>query len=92
VKVRRTGGGFGGKLTRQIPVSAAAALAAYVTGKQVHVQLDRCQDSVMVRLETGSCVAVCPPFDDSVATVIIRRLVAARSCTVSTPLVSTTRT
>ncbi len=30
-----------------IPVTAAAALAAYVTGRQVHVQLDRLQDSQM---------------------------------------------
>ena len=30
-----------------VPVSAAAALATYLTGKQVHVQLDRLQDSQM---------------------------------------------
>ena len=58
VQCRRTGGGFGGKLTRDIPLSAAAALGAYVTGKTVHVQLDRCQDSIMVLSLCGGLRAV----------------------------------
>ncbi len=53
VKTRRTGGGFGGKLTRQIPVTAAAALGAVVTGRQVHVQMERVQDLAAV------CVVLC---------------------------------
>ena len=44
------GGGYGGKGSRQAPVVAAASLGAYVTGKQVHVQLERVQDCIMVRL------------------------------------------
>ena len=47
VTSRRAGGGFGGKLTRQMPIVAAAALGSFVTGKQVHVQLERCQDLMM---------------------------------------------
>jgi xanthine dehydrogenase/oxidase len=46
---RRSGGAFGGKITRMTPVVAAASLGAYVTGKQVHVQFERCQDMIMVR-------------------------------------------
>ena len=41
---RRSGGGFGGKATRNIPLVASASLAAVVTGCEVHVQLDRGQD------------------------------------------------
>ncbi|OXA39833.1 Benzaldehyde dehydrogenase (NAD(+)) [Folsomia candida] len=37
VQVRRLGGGFGAKLTRNAAVSAACALAAYHTGKPVDV-------------------------------------------------------
>ena len=44
------GGGYGGKGTRQLPLVASAALGAYVTGMQVHVILERCQDLIMVRL------------------------------------------
>ncbi len=34
-------------LGRAVPTAAAAALAAYVTGRHVHVQLDRLQDTQM---------------------------------------------
>ena len=36
-KVRRVGGGFGGKVTHNIKVSSAAALAAKLTNQQVRV-------------------------------------------------------
>lgn len=39
--------GYGGKGSRQLPCAAAAALGAFVTGKQVHVQLERLQDMQM---------------------------------------------
>ncbi len=45
---RRIGGGYGGKTTRASCVNGAAAVAAYLTGRQVHVQLDRVQDMQMV--------------------------------------------
>ena len=48
IVTRRVGGGFGGKLSRMLPVVAAASLGSYVTGRQVHVQLERCQDMIMV--------------------------------------------
>jgi hypothetical protein len=54
---RRSGGAFGGKITRMVPVVASATLGAYVTGKQVHVQLDRSQDMIMVRV-SALCGAV----------------------------------
>ena len=38
-EVRRLGGGYGSKLTRNIPVGAACALAAYVTDKPVAMAL-----------------------------------------------------
>jgi len=47
IVTRRVGGGYGGKGSRMAPVVAASSLAAYVTGRQVHVQLERCQDFVM---------------------------------------------
>jgi hypothetical protein len=49
VTTRRSGGGFGGKFTRGSCVNAAAAVGALLTGRQVHVRLDRVQDMVMVR-------------------------------------------
>jgi hypothetical protein len=48
VTTRRIGGGYGGKTTRASCVNGAAAVAAYLTGRQVHVQLDRVQDMQMV--------------------------------------------
>lgn len=44
---RRAGGGYGGKGSRQLPLVGAASLGALVTGKQVHVLLERCQDFIM---------------------------------------------
>ena len=58
---RRAGGGFGGKLSRQLPVCAAAALGALVTGKQVHVQLDRVQDLSIVSVPPPPPVISPPP-------------------------------
>ncbi len=55
---RRSGGAFGGKITRMVPVVASATLGAYVTGKQVHVQLDRSQDMIMVRVSALRGVGV----------------------------------
>jgi xanthine dehydrogenase/oxidase len=45
---RRAGGGFGGKLTRQMPLAAACAVAAYKFGKQVRAQNYREDDLQMV--------------------------------------------
>ena len=41
---RRAGGGFGGKVTRSMPVAAAAAVAAHKLGRTVHYQQDRNED------------------------------------------------
>ena len=41
------GGGFGGKESRSVPISAACAVAAAKTGKPVRVMLDRDEDMVM---------------------------------------------
>ncbi|EIE21740.1 molybdenum cofactor-binding domain-containing protein [Coccomyxa subellipsoidea C-169] len=44
VVCRRIGGAFGGKVSRSMPVAAAAAVAAHVTGRCVRYQLDRNAD------------------------------------------------
>ena len=49
VKNRRVGGGFGGKVTRALLCTAGASVAALLTGRQVHVKLERFQDCMMVR-------------------------------------------
>lgn len=46
-KVKRMGGGFGGKETRSVPVSMVCALAAAKTQKPVRVMLDRDEDMLM---------------------------------------------
>ena len=53
VLTRRAGGAFGGKLTRMLPLVASASLGAFVTGKQVHVQLEWCQDMIMVSVRAA---------------------------------------
>ncbi|KAG5177145.1 putative xanthine dehydrogenase [Tribonema minus] len=40
-RMKRMGGGFGGKETRSVFISCAAALAAHVTGRPVNIMLDR---------------------------------------------------
>ncbi|KAF2368641.1 Xanthine dehydrogenase small subunit [Trinorchestia longiramus] len=47
VRVKRLGGGFGGKETRSILASAPAAVAANVTGRPVRVVLERAEDMLM---------------------------------------------
>lgn len=47
VRVKRLGGGFGGKETRSIPLSAAVALAAKKTGRPVRYMLSREEDMVI---------------------------------------------
>ncbi|XP_029794417.1 xanthine dehydrogenase/oxidase-like [Suricata suricatta] len=47
VRVKRMGGGFGGKETRSIVVSTAVALAAYKTGCPVRCMLDRDEDMLI---------------------------------------------
>ncbi|XP_055483476.1 xanthine dehydrogenase/oxidase [Psammomys obesus] len=44
VRVKRMGGGFGGKETRSTVLSTAVALAAYKTGRPVRCMLDRDED------------------------------------------------
>ncbi|XP_016074407.1 PREDICTED: xanthine dehydrogenase/oxidase [Miniopterus natalensis] len=47
VRVKRMGGGFGGKETRSTVVSTAVALAAYKTGCPVRCMLDRSEDMLI---------------------------------------------
>ena len=47
VTVRRMGGGFGGKESRSVPLSAVAAVAAWQTGRPVRLVLDRDQDMMV---------------------------------------------
>ncbi|XP_066122938.1 xanthine dehydrogenase/oxidase isoform X2 [Saccopteryx bilineata] len=47
VRVKRLGGGFGGKETRSTVVSTAVALAAYKTGRPVRCMLDRDEDMLI---------------------------------------------
>lgn len=47
VRVKRMGGGFGGKETRSTVVSTAVALAAHVTGRPVRCMLDRDEDMLI---------------------------------------------
>uniref|UniRef100_A0A667H7G0 FAD-binding PCMH-type domain-containing protein n=1 Tax=Lynx canadensis TaxID=61383 RepID=A0A667H7G0_LYNCA len=47
VRVKRMGGGFGGKETRSTVVSTAVALAAYKTGRPVRCMLDRDEDMLI---------------------------------------------
>lgn len=47
VRVKRIGGGFGGKETRNTVVSTAVALAAYKTGRPVRCMLDRDEDMLI---------------------------------------------
>jgi xanthine dehydrogenase/oxidase len=46
VRVKRMGGGFGGKETRSVPLTAAVAAAARATGRPVRCMLDRDEDMV----------------------------------------------
>ncbi len=45
--VRRLGGAYGGKVARSMPVAAAAALAARVTGRCTRLALNRNDDMRM---------------------------------------------
>jgi xanthine dehydrogenase/oxidase len=45
VRVKRVGGGFGGKETRSIPVSVLAAVGAWRSGKRVRIVVDRTKDA-----------------------------------------------
>ena len=44
VTVKRMGGGFGGKESRSVPLSAVVAVAAAKTGRPVRIMLDRDED------------------------------------------------
>eukprot|EP00794_Sanderia_malayensis_P005705 gene5705-biopygen4629 len=46
-RVKRIGGGFGGKQTRSIPISAAVAVAANKVGRPVRIMLDRDEDMLI---------------------------------------------
>lgn len=52
MQVRRLGGGFGAKLTRNAAVSAACALAAYHTGKPVRVSLTMEENMALIGKRT----------------------------------------
>jgi xanthine dehydrogenase/oxidase len=41
VRVKRMGGGFGGKESRSVPLAAVAAVCARKVGKPVRIMLDR---------------------------------------------------
>ena len=45
--MKRVGGGFGGKETRSIPVSAICAVAADKFGRPVRIMLDRDEDMLL---------------------------------------------
>ena len=47
VRVKRMGGGFGGKESRSIPISAVVAVAANKTGRPVRIMLDRDEDMMI---------------------------------------------
>ncbi|KAG1670983.1 hypothetical protein FOA52_014372 [Chlamydomonas sp. UWO 241] len=47
VKVRRVGGGFGGKIAHNIRIASSAALGAMKTGQQVRFAVDRNSDFAM---------------------------------------------
>ena len=46
-KVKRVGGGFGGKETRTLPVSTICAVAAEKLGRPVRIMLDRDEDMLI---------------------------------------------
>ncbi|KAJ2070072.1 hypothetical protein GGH13_004290 [Coemansia sp. S155-1] len=43
-RIKRMGGGFGGKESRSVPIAAFAALGAHHTGRSVRIALDRNED------------------------------------------------
>jgi len=47
VRVKRMGGGFGGKESRSVPISALVAVAANKTGRPVRIMLDRDEDMML---------------------------------------------
>eukprot|EP00090_Calanus_glacialis_P022255 TRINITY_DN34353_c0_g1_i1.p1 TRINITY_DN34353_c0_g1~~TRINITY_DN34353_c0_g1_i1.p1 ORF type:complete len:1353 (-),score=369.93 TRINITY_DN34353_c0_g1_i1:172-4230(-) len=47
VRVKRMGGGFGGKESRSVPISAVVAVAASKTGRPVRIMLDRDEDMMI---------------------------------------------
>jgi len=47
VRVKRMGGGFGGKESRSVPLSAVVAVAASKTGRPVRIMLDRDEDMMI---------------------------------------------
>ena len=53
--VRRLGGAYGGKVARSMPVAAAAALAARVTGQRTRLMLNRNDD---MRMNGGARLAL----------------------------------
>ena len=54
-RVKRMGGGFGGKESRNIPISLVVAIAAAKVNKPVRLMLDRDDDMVV----TGTRYSVC---------------------------------
>ena len=62
---RRTGGGFGGKVTRSMVTAAACAVAAHKLEQPVFYQLDRNED---LRMNGGMLPALCllPPPDQPI--------------------------
>ena len=73
---RRVGGGFGGKLTRQLPVIAAAGAAAVAFRRPVRVCLDRNTDLAM----TGACTHMA----QFLATILALLLCSPLTCGVRT--------
>lgn len=64
MKCNRTGGGFGGKLTRGVSTAAAAALAATITGRSVRIFNTRTADMHMNSGREGYSFDYEVGFDD----------------------------
>ncbi len=64
-RVRRMGGGFGGKETQATQWAVIAALAARATGRSCKIRLDRDADMVMTGKRHDFAVAYTAGYDDS---------------------------
>ena len=57
VRAKRLGGGFGGKESRTVPITAAAAIAAFKHHRPVRINVDRDVDMLITgQVHTGTCL------------------------------------